>query len=56
MKAVLQQKELLEQAGYEVVETMILPDEPAMLKTQLMRLADGRQLDLVLQVAGPDFP
>ena len=39
-------KEMLEQAGYEVVETLILPDEPAMLKTQLMRLADGRQLDL----------
>ena len=27
-------KEMLEQAGYEVVETLILPDEPAMLKTQ----------------------
>ena len=48
-------KELLEQAGYEVVETMILPDEPAMLKTQLMRLADGRQLDLVLTSGGTGF-
>ena len=48
-------KEMLEQAGYEVVETMILPDEPAMLKTQLMRLADGRQLDLVLTSGGTGF-
>ena len=46
---------MLEQAGYEVVETMILPDEPAMLKTQLMRLADGRQLDLVLTSGGTGF-
>ena len=48
-------KEMLEQAGYEVVETLILPDEPAMLKTQLMRLADGRQLDLVLTSGGTGF-
>ena len=39
-----------------VVETLILPDEPAMLKTQLMRLADGRQLDLVLTSGGTGFP
>ena len=48
-------KEMLEQAGYEVVEMLILPDEPAMLKTQLMRLADGRQLDLVLTSGGTGF-
>ena len=53
--AVRAAKEMLEQAGYEVVETMILPDEPAMLKTQLMRLADGRQLDLVLTSGGTGF-
>ena len=26
-------KEMLEQAGYEVVETLLIPDEPALLKT-----------------------
>lgn len=45
-------KEMLEQAGYEVVETLLIPDEPALLKTQLIRLADGRQLDLVLTSGG----
>lgn len=45
----------LEEAGYEVVETMILPDEPALLKTQLKRLADGRQVDLVITSGGTGF-
>ena len=46
---------MLEEAGYEVVETMILPDEPALLKTQLKRLADGRQVDLVVTSGGTGF-
>ncbi|MDD3254050.1 MAG: molybdopterin-binding protein [Lachnospiraceae bacterium] len=46
---------MLENAGYEVVETLILPDEPAPLKTQLMRLADGRQVDLILTSGGTGF-
>ncbi|MEQ2677079.1 molybdenum cofactor synthesis domain-containing protein [Enterocloster citroniae] len=48
-------KEMLEQAGYEVVETLLIPDEPALLKTQLIRLSDGRQLDLVLTSGGTGF-
>ena len=46
---------MLEEAGYEVVETMILPDEEELLKTQLIRLADGRQVDLVLTSGGTGF-
>ncbi len=46
---------LLKKAGYEVVETLILPDEPAALKTQLKRLADGRQVDLVVTSGGTGF-
>lgn len=46
---------MLQDAGYEVVETMILPDEPAVLKTQLIRLADGRQVDLVITSGGTGF-
>ncbi len=46
--------EMLKAAGYDVVETMILPDEPAVLKTQLIRLADGRQT-WVSPAAGPAF-
>jgi molybdenum cofactor synthesis domain-containing protein len=48
-------KEMLEQAGYEVVEMLLLPDEPEMLKTQLIRLADGRQVDLILTSGGTGF-
>lgn len=48
-------KELLEEAGYEVVELLLLPDEPAKLKTQLMRLADGRQVDLIVTSGGTGF-
>lgn len=46
---------MLQDAGYEVVETMILSDEPAVLKTQLIRLADGRQVDLVITSGGTGF-
>lgn len=46
---------MLTEAGYEVVETMVLPDEPSVLKAQLMRLADGRQVDLVLTSGGTGF-
>jgi molybdenum cofactor synthesis domain-containing protein len=47
--------QMLQAAGYEVVETLILPDEPAQLKTQLIRLADGRQVDLILTSGGTGF-
>lgn len=47
--------EMLKEAGYDVVETMVLPDEPELLKNQLIRLADGRQVDLVLTSGGTGF-
>lgn len=45
----------LTEAGYEVVEQLLLADEAAPLKTQLMRLADQRQLDLILTTGGTGF-
>lgn len=48
-------KKLLEEKGYEVVETLILPDEQGPLKTQLIRMADGRQVDLVITNGGTGF-
>ena len=48
-------KEILEAAGYEVVELLLIPDEPEQLKTQLIRLADGRQVDLILTSGGTGF-
>lgn len=48
-------REMLEQAGYQVEELLILPDEPEVLKTQLIRLADSRQIDLVVTSGGTGF-
>lgn len=48
-------REMLEQAGYQVVEMLLIPDEPEVLKAQLIRLADGRQVDLVLTSGGTGF-
>ena len=47
--------EMLTAAGYVVEETMILPDEAKALKAQLIRLADGRQVNLILTTGGTGF-
>ena len=39
---------MLAAAGYKVEETLLLPDEAAALKAQLIRLADGRQATLAV--------
>ena len=46
---------ILEDAGYEIIETILLPDEPEMLKKTLCRLADQRQADLVITSGGTGF-
>ena len=46
---------ILEAAGYEIIETNLLPDEPEMLKKALCRLADQRQADLVVTSGGTGF-
>ena len=46
---------MLREAGYEIVETLILPDEPSMLKKTLCRLADQRQVELVITSGGTGF-
>ena len=45
----------LKDNGYEVVELLLLPDEAAPLKSQLIRLCDQRQLDLILTTGGTGF-
>ncbi len=47
--------ERLKQNGYDVVEQLLLADEPAALKSNLIRLADQRQLDLILTTGGTGF-
>ena len=47
--------EALRQRGYDVVEELLLPDGMEPLKKELMRLADQRQLDLILTTGGTGF-
>lgn len=48
-------KELLEIQGYEVIETLLLPDEKQRLVRQLCRLADQRQADVIFTTGGTGF-
>lgn len=48
-------KEMLEAEGYEVVELLLLPDEPEILKKHLIRLADSRQVNLIFTSGGTGF-
>ncbi len=48
-------KKMLEEAGYEVVEALLLPDSQSALQRQLMRLADQRQVSLILTTGGTGF-
>ena len=45
----------LKEKGYEVVEQILLPDNKALLKKELIRLSDERQLDLILTTGGTGF-
>ena len=45
----------LKEEGYEVIEQILLPDEPALLKKELIRLSDQRQVDLILTTGGTGF-
>ncbi len=47
--------EILKDAGYEVIETLLIPDEPVLLKNALIRLVDQRQTDLILTSGGTGF-
>lgn len=45
----------LKELGYEVPEYILLPDNKALLKKELIRLADERQIDLILTTGGTGF-
>lgn len=47
--------EILKENGYNVVEGVLIPDEPEMLKKQLMRLADQRQVNVIFTTGGTGF-
>lgn len=42
-------------AGYRVEEELLLADEQKRIETELIRLSDGRQLDLILTTGGTGF-
>lgn len=48
-------KSYLEENGYQVVESLLLPDEQEQLEAQLIRLADQRQVQVVFTTGGTGF-
>lgn len=46
---------LLRQAGYLVLEQLVLPDEQPLIEKELIRLADSRQIDLIVTTGGTGF-
>lgn len=46
---------MLKEAGYEVLETLVVPDEPDRISKELKRLADQRQISLVVTSGGTGF-
>lgn len=48
-------EQMLRAAGYDVVEALLLSDDPAPLREQLIRLADQRQVNLILTSGGTGF-
>lgn len=45
----------LEERGYDVKEAFIVPDEKALIEKQLIRLADQRQVNLIITTGGTGF-
>lgn len=48
-------REMLEKAGYSVVETLLLPDGIQPLAAELSRLADQRQVNVIFTTGGTGF-
>lgn len=48
-------QEMLEKAGYRVIETLLLPDGIQPLAAQLSRLADQRQVNVIFTTGGTGF-
>ncbi|GKH33767.1 MogA/MoaB family molybdenum cofactor biosynthesis protein [Muricomes sp. OA1] len=48
-------REMIERAGYEVTEMVLLPDERMMIEEKLKELCDERETDLILTSGGTGF-
>ena len=47
--------QMMKDAGYQVVETVILPDEKEMLKEKMAKICDENIADLILTTGGTGF-
>ena len=47
--------EMLKDAGYDIKETILLPDEQKKLEKELIRLTDQRQLNVIFTTGGTGF-
>ncbi|MBR6485679.1 MAG: MOSC domain-containing protein [Lachnospiraceae bacterium] len=47
--------EILKGHGYEITETVLIPDDREKLKSELIRLSDGRCADLIITSGGTGF-
>lgn len=48
-------KELLEEKGYHMVESLLLPDEQSQIEEELIRLSDQREVNLIVTTGGTGF-
>ena len=48
-------KEMLEKENYDVVETILLPDERALIEYHLKRISDQRQVNVIFTTGGTGF-
>ena len=48
-------RDILSENGYDVVEMILLPDGEALLKRNLIRLADQRQVNVIFTTGGTGF-
>ena len=46
---------ILEKNGYEIIESLVIPDDKERLKTELIRLSDAREADLIVTSGGTGF-
>ena len=46
---------MMEEAGYEMIESVMVPDEYDMIVSELMRLADQRRVNIILTTGGTGF-
>lgn len=48
-------KEILDEKGYRIVESLLLPDEQGQIEDELIRLSDMREVNLIVTTGGTGF-